>query len=76
MKRILTNDYHGTKATVYTAPDGSISYRQAKLTHDKLCGSDTCTCSDDTGSRPYIVDYPMGGPEKTGLRFMLKKEAN
>ena len=58
-KILLSNDFHGTEATVRPVPitDGrfagyyKVSQRVAKRLHNALCGSRDCTCGDTFGAR-------------------------
>lgn len=62
MKITLRNNFHNTETTLIVNDDGIISKRQVKAAHDRLCGSDSCTCGNDFGARgPQTVElYPLG----------------
>ena len=47
----LTNDYHGTRATVIGKPGDIISARRARAIRAKLCGHADCTCGGNLGER-------------------------
>ena len=62
----LTNDFHNTKCTVRArvAPNGidlSLSKWQCRRSRNHLCGSEECTCSGITGSRPEFWDETDDG---------------
>lgn len=69
MRRIaidLTNDFHNTECTVLArvAPNGIdfiLSRRQCRRARNQLCGSDECTCSSITGSRPEFWEETEDG---------------
>lgn len=42
----LTNEFHGTSASVCTDDGGYLTKRQVQRVRDKLCGSADCKCGE------------------------------
>lgn len=65
IKITLTNDYHGSEATVKAVRqlNGSycISRRAVLRARAKLCGIKGCTCGDYCGTRPRQTEPAYGG---------------
>jgi hypothetical protein len=67
---ILTNNFHNSETSVYAAPDGTVSLRQAKDAAKRLCGLSGCTCGDVAGTRPSQVEQvSFGQPYEVRCRI-------
>ena len=49
-KITLTNNYHNSSVNLIVK-DGRLSVHQVRRSHERLCGSSRCQCSDETGQR-------------------------
>ena len=51
LKITLTNDFHGTEATVRVKGDRKLSRSQIRRVRKVLCGIDSCTCGGNLSER-------------------------